>query len=247
MTDRSPPSSAIILLCAIVLAIGLAAAGFFGGQGLVKSRLGDRTVTVKGLSERPVEADLAFWPIRFVVTGNDLATVQGQVKSSIDTVTKFLTAHGFDMTEINVDSPEVTDRQAQMYNSGQVSTRFIINQLVMLRSTKVQQVADANKEANQLVEAGIVLSSDRGFSRPSYVYTKLNDAKTDMIEEALSRAREAAESFARDSGSKLAGIRRANQGQFQILPRDNAPGISESDQIDKTLRVVSTVEYLLAD
>ena len=34
---------------------------------------------------------------------------------------------------------------------------------------------------------------------------------------------------------------------FQILARDEAPGLMESYQINKRLRVVSTVEYFLAD
>ncbi|MGD9895005.1 MAG: SIMPL domain-containing protein, partial [Dehalococcoidia bacterium] len=51
--------------------------------------------------------------------------------------------------------------------------------------------------------------------------------------------------FARDSDSRLGGIRRASQGIFVILPRDQAPGVSESDQLNKTVRVVTTVEYYL--
>ena len=47
-----------------------------------------------------------------------------------------------------------------------------------------------------------------------------------MIADATARAREAAEQFARDSRASLGGIRRANQGVFEILPRDQAPGIS---------------------
>lgn len=61
------------------------------------------------------------------------------------------------------------------------------------------------------------------------------------------RAREAAETFAADSGSGLGGIRRAWQGQFEILPRDNTPGTQETEQVAKTVRVVSTIEYLLVD
>jgi uncharacterized protein len=66
-----------------------------------------------------------------------------------------------------------------------------------------------------------------------------------MIGEATARAREAAEQFARDSRSTLGGIRRANQGVFEILPRDQAMGISQESQLMKTVRVVSTVDYLL--
>ena len=43
----------------------------------------------------------------------------------------------------------------------------------------------------------------------------------------------------------LGGIRRANQGMFEILPRDRAQGITEEGQLQKTVRVVSTVDYNL--
>ena len=42
-------------------------------------------------------------------------------------------------------------------------------------------------------------------------------------------------------------IRRANQGVFVILARDRAPGIMEGSQLQKTVRVVSTIEYYLKD
>jgi hypothetical protein len=32
-----------------------------------------------------------------------------------------------------------------------------------------------------------------------------------------------------------------------ILPRDRAPGIDEGSQLDKTVRVVSTIDYYLED
>ena len=75
----------------------------------------------------------------------------------------------------------------------------------------------------------------------------VNDLKPQMIAEATASAREAAEQFAKDSGSRLSGIRQASQGIFQILPRDRAPGVMEESQVNKTVRVVSTVEYSLED
>jgi hypothetical protein len=76
---------------------------------------------------------------------------------------------------------------------------------------------------------------------------ELNDLKPEMIAEATKRAREGATQFALDSGSTLGGIRRASQGIFEILPRDNTPGMSEDTQVEKTVRVVSTIEYELED
>ena len=62
-----------------------------------------------------------------------------------------------------------------------------------------------------------------------------------MIEEATKNARSVAEKFAEDSESRLGKIRSAQQGQFSIEDRDSTtPHI-------KKVRVVSTVEYHLAD
>jgi hypothetical protein len=100
-----------------------------------------------------------------------------------------------------------------------------------------------------LVSRGVVLSSGNeygGSGGPTFVFTKLNALKPAMIAEATARAREAAEQFARDSHSALDGIDNANQGVFEILPRDQAPGISQESQVVKTVRVVTTVTYRLS-
>lgn len=236
-----------LIVAALFIAGGITAAGWFAGAGVTKARLGDRYVTVKGLAEREVEADLALWPIRFVATGNDLSVVQAQVKKDSDTIVAFLKAQGFSDAEISVESPQVTDLFAQAYRSGPVENRFIIAGLVMLRTNSVEKVSTANRQAASLIEQGVVLSSDQGPSRPSYVFTKIADVKPAMIEEATKRARESAQKFAEESDSRLAGIRFANQGLFEIQARDGVPGVSESEQVGKTVRVVTTIDYFLAE
>lgn len=235
------------ILSAIVIAIGIAAAGGLLADGVREARTADRYVTVKGLAERDVKADLALWPMRFVATGNALAEAQAKIRSDASTVVAFLTGAGIAREDIAVQSLEVTDAFAQPYRSGPVESRFIVAQTLMVRSTDVERIAAASQAVGDLVAAGVVLSAEGQGGGPAYVFTGLKDIKPEMIAEATRSARAAAEQFAADSGSRIGGIRTANQGLFQIQPRDAAPGEMESRQINKTVRVVSTVEYRLKD
>ncbi len=246
MGSRSVP--VVVIAAAALLAAGVALAGWFVGRGFVDARAGDRFVTVKGVAERTVTADLALWPIRFVTTSNQLAEARERIAVDAGTVLAFLADNGLPPESVEVESFQVTDLLAQAYRSGPIESRFIVSQTLMVRTNDVDKVASASQKIGDLVAAGVVLSGEgHAATGPTYLFTKLNDIKPDMIAEATKSAREGAEQFAKDSSSRISGIRRANQGLFQILPRDNIPGMSQERQIAKTVRVVSTIDYALAD
>jgi hypothetical protein len=248
MNGRREVRSRQTLASAVVLALAIAAAGWWIGGGLVAIRTGDRSVTVKGLSEQDVRADLAIWPLRFVATGNDLAVAQAKLSGDAGTVRAFLIEAGLEPGEIELRSLEVTDLLAQAYRSGPVDSRFIVAQTLVARSTDVDRVASASQRVGALVDAGVVLGGQNsGAQGPYYLFTRINDVKAAMIADATQKARETAQQFADDADSSIAGIRRAQQGVFQILPRDTAPGFQEETQIEKTLRVVTTIDYALDD
>ncbi len=239
----------VAALVALIVAVGIAAAGAFVGGGFLKSRLDDRFVTVKGISEREVQADLALWPLRYVATGNELSAVQDQLRAQAVQIKEFLLDAGIPEDAVEVQGIEVTDVAAQAWREGPVQNRFIVAQTLLVRSQDVETVKSASQRMGELLDAGIVLANDYGpqSNVPSYLFTGLTAIKPDMIAEATKNARAGAEQFAADSGSRLGGIRRANQGLFQILPRDPVAGMMEEKQVDKTVRVVSTIEYYLED
>lgn len=235
---------------AVILGIGLAAAGWLAGHGFARGRTTDRYVTVKGIAEREVKADLALWPLRVATADNDLGRAQALNKESIQQIRAFLERNGIDVSRAELQKIEVTDAYVNQYQDvSRIPSRYVVNQTLMVRSDKPESILEASQKIGDLVSAGVVLSSggEYGFGGPTFLFTRLNDLKPEMIGEATTRAREAAQTFARDSGSQLAGIRRANQGVFEILPRDQAPGIQEESQLNKRVRVVSTVEYFLRD
>ena len=231
-----------------IIAVGLALAGLFVGAGFARARSADRFVTVKGISEREVKADLAIWPLRIVAASDDLTSANAQLQSSLEKIRTFLTANRVDAMQATLQDFSVADAQTNQYSGGTAAgARFVIRQTVVVRSTNPETIRAASQKVSELVSAGVVLSSggEYGNGGPTFVFTGLNKLKPEMIGEATSRARESAEQFARDSKSGIGGIRRASQGIFEILPRDQAEGITEASQIVKTVRVVSTIDYAL--
>lgn len=231
-----------------IIAAGLAIGGLFVGSGFSRMRTSDRYVTVKGISERQVKADLAIWPLHLVAADNDLAKAHAQLESSVARIKTFLTSYQIDSAQAELQDFSVADAATNQYSSGErAGSRYVIRQTVVIRSLKPDLVRNASQHVGELVSAGVVLSSggEYGSGGPTFVFTGLNELKPKMIGEATARARESAEQFARDSHSDLSGIKTASQGVFEILPRDQAQGISEESQIMKTVRVVSTIEYAL--
>lgn len=232
-------------ISALILGISAIIAAALIGDGLTDLRTGDRYVTVKGVAEREVTADLALWPIRFVATGNSLNAAQEKARSSRDAIQAFLKLQAISQDAVELQRLDVTDTRANPYQNSNGEQQFIINQTLMVRSTDIDRIRQAAQGVSELVDSGVVLSSDYGPSGPTYLFNGLNDIKPDMIAEATASARKAAAQFARDANTELGGLRRANQGVFQILARDQAPGVMEEQQPVKTVRVVATVEYYL--
>jgi hypothetical protein len=234
---------------ALLMAMGLALAGWWIGHGFMKGRAADRFVTVKGVSEREVKANIAFWYLRYTAADNNLAQAQARIQASTNTIRNFLLENGIRPDEISFASLEVNDVLANPWRgTGQVDFRYVVNQGLLVRSDRPDTLQAASQKVGELVDAGVILGSGGGpAGGPTFLFTKLNDLKPEMIAEATASARQAAEQFAKDSQSHLGGIRQANQGVFVILPRYQTAGMMEDSQMDKTVRVVTTVEYYLRD
>lgn len=157
----------------------------------------------------------------------------------------FLKLQAIEESSVELQRLDVTDTRANPYSGNNNEQQYIINQTLMVRSSDIDRIRQAAQNVSELVDSGVLLSSDYGPGGPTYLFSGLNDIKPQMIAEATAAARESAQQFARDADAELGGLRRANQGVFQILARDQAPGVSEEQQPVKTVRVVSTFDYYL--
>jgi len=223
-----------ILLCIGLIVMGLC---IYSGLNSFSSR--QRTVTVKGLSEREVKADVVTWPICVNMAGNDLSSINSQIAANNAAIKQFLLDGGLSEDEITFNAPSVTDRDAERYSSRANGYRYVASSIVTVVSDKVDLVGQLVTRQGELLSKGVAIASDDYSNQISYEFTGLNDIKPEMIEEATKNAREAGEKFAKDSESRLGKIKTATQGQFSIYDRDSyTPSI-------KKVRVVTTIVYYL--
>jgi uncharacterized protein len=239
MNDNRMPEA---LILGLFICLGLLGMGYLVAESALKIKEMDRFVTVKGLAERDVEADVAIWPIAFNEADNDLNRLYSTIGRNSAKVVDFLKAQGFDAAEITVAPPSIVDRQAQSYgDTANIPFRFTASATVTVYTKRVNQVREAMTRLLDLGQEGIAITRQEYENKTEFLFTDLNRIKPAMIEEATLNAREVASTFAKDSSSRLGKIRTASQGQFSISDRDSStPHI-------KQVRVVSTVEYYLAD
>lgn len=229
------------IIAGLLIAVGLMLLGIFISSGIKSYKMMDRAVLVKGLSEIEVPANRVIWPITYTELGNDLTGIYSTVESKNSAIIKFLTDSGIPRAEITCSAPSVVDRQAEIYNNNQTPFRYNVTSVVTVSSEMVDKVRELMVKQTDLLKSGIAITTANWQFQTRFLFTRLNDVKPQMIEEATKNARVSAEKFAEDSQSKLGKIKTAQQGQVSIEDRDeNTPYI-------KKLRVVTTVEYMLED
>jgi hypothetical protein len=243
MENCSRTKCCTYVVAALLLAAGIGFAGWSVKKGLETFRMEDRVVSVKGLAEKDVEADLAIWTLSTTSTANELSAVITQTENNKKIILAFLEHTGFTKEEIEISPVQSQDLLAQAYRPENIDQgRYIVTQNINIRTNDMAKMEKALANAGSLLQQGVTLSNTQP---PVYMFTKLNDIKPAMLAEAIKNARTSAEEFARDSGENVGGIKMAYQGMFQILPRDPVQYVSEQNQRYKTVRVVSKVDFFV--
>lgn len=235
-SDLSSRNTGLIVMAAI-LALGLIIGGYLLGNGLVRAREADRSVTVRGLAERSVTADLATWTIAYSAQGPELGPLQAQIDRNSQTISAFFKGFGFQPDEISVGGVNVNQ-----YINSNGTPNITIRQRMQLRTAKVMDARKAFARQFELVRQGVALEDG---SSMVYSFTKLNEIKPAMIAAATKDARAGAEQFAKDSDTSVGTIKQATQGYFSIGARDGESGGSATESPFQKVRVVTTIDFYL--
>jgi hypothetical protein len=245
MIEKLQDSRAVLLGAVAIFAFGLTTSGYALGDGLRRSKMAEhRNVTVRGVSERNVTADLATWSVGFSHQGTDLASVQQSVDDQARAARAFFRRAGFRLeditdTDVSLSREQPTDREGKPVGP----QRLVVSRSIQLRTNNVMKARYAYTRQAELLRANVELSG----SNIRYTFTGLNKLRPEMIAEANQNARQSAEQFAHDSGARVGKIKTASQGYFSVGARDGEDcddcGSSGGSSPFQKVRVVTTIDY----
>jgi hypothetical protein len=242
MNENLRSSRGILLVAVMIFSVGIVVAGYLLGDSLRRAKMAERSVTVRGLAERNVTADLATWNISFAEEGPELGPVQASVDEKRRAVRAFFQRAGFPAEALTDTGVGVNS----FYDTNRARQSVTVRQRLQLRTADVMKARAAFSRQADLVRSGVALEDGSGIT---YSFTKLNAIKPRMIAEGTHSARESAGQFAKDSGTGVGGIKSASQGYFSIGARDGdvdgEGGGGAGDSPFQKVRVVTTIEFYL--
>ncbi len=238
----STPNRLILIIPAFLLATGIALAGLFASKTLYNAKVAINTAEVKGLAERRVKADRAHWTIgHALATGSreEIPELYQRAQAQQQQIIDLLLASG--LTESEISSGVINYNVREFRNKEQelVDIKYELRATVTVDTGKVEMLAGVRAKLNQLIAEGLHLDNNL----PAYHFTKLNEIKPEMLQEATKNARIAANEFAANAGVKVGRIRHARQGGFTIV--DVGANHGDTRKIEKDVRVVTTITFYL--
>ncbi len=241
MFQHLQDNRAVFLGAVAIVAVGLTTSGYVLGDGLRRAKAAEREVTVRGVSERDVTANLATWSVEFSHTGTDLASVQQSVDAQAQAVRAFFVRAGIRSDDLSDSNVSLSRQQPREGETG--PERLTVARSIQLRTADVVRARAAYTRQAELLRDGVEISG----GAISYTFTGLNALKPAMIAEANRNARLSADQFARDSGAAVGKMKSASQGYFSVGARDGEDcddcGSGGGSSPFQKVRVVTTIEY----
>ncbi len=206
-------------------------------------------ITVKGVSTQRVVSDIATWSvdIRSSVDFSeaDKRNAFAEVAENAKKIVGILKNNGFADSEIKLSNVSVVNKYTQNQNG--YDTNVICGSTAIAKITVQTQKFDVLEKtisnADKICSGAVVVT----MFAPSYLFSKLEDLKLDLLAKATANAKARAETLAAAGNAKLGSIMSASQGVFQInqplSTETSSYGMYDTETIEKDVRCVVNVEF----
>lgn len=207
------------------------------------------TISVTALAEKDFVSDQIVWTGNYSRKMIDLKSAYSLLKEDESKIRIYLNQKGISESEmvfsaINIEKEFDTKYDADGKVIGNDFSGYNLKQNVTVDSKNIDKIEKISREVTELIQSGIEFNS----SSPSYYYTKLSELKLDLLAKASADAKQRAETIAKNSGSNLGSIKKANMGIFQITGKNSNEdysygGALNTSSKNKTAIITTKIDY----
>ena len=237
---QNPWGAALIL--GALIGGGLVSIGVLHNQAIHGFKAQDRTVIVRGLSERIVKSNSATWTLPIDKTETTSQKALAELEKKVTLVKQFLKDQGIQEGEIKEPPVAVQDKSERSHPHAKLIPQYQASQEIVVHSKDVDKIEKAYNASGALSKKGFTFSAYKE-SVPEYTFDNLEELRPEMLAQAIASARRLGEQLAKDAGGSLGTFKNVRQGSFEILPPDGSADHRTSQCLEKKMRLVTTVEY----
>lgn len=218
--------SGVVAICIALIAAAAAiicTAIFSGNLVKYKKYSSSSGITVTGSASCDFESDLVVWRGSFSAYGLTPKDAYQSIKHDADIIRQYLLDNGISESEISFSSVSISQRYVSEYNDdgkfiGDYPDGYDLYQSLSVTSADLDKVDAISRDITKLIESNIEFVSDS----PEYYYTKLDELKLDLIEQATANAKARIDIIAEGTNADTSRLLSANLGVFQITAQNSA-------------------------
>lgn len=213
--NKSIGYAIVIGICVIASAVAL-------GWGLAHFRSGvEHTIAATGSASKDFESDLIVWRGDFAAHADTSEDAYRMLQQDSNTVKKYLTDNGIGESDITFSSVYIYHVTRDIYDEngnyrGCEYDGYDLSQTVTVSSSNVDVVEKVSTDISSLLASGIQFTS----GAPEYYYTKIDDLKLELIEQATENAKQRVDIMASKADAKVGKLTNSNLGVFQITAQN---------------------------
>lgn len=228
----------IILGGSFLVAVLIAMGTVFRLRGL------NDTVSVTGSAKMEVTSDQAKWTTQIsrTVRESTLNTGYSQIAADLAKTKAFLKSQKIEDSEINITPVSMNE----IYQQNQSTEKlYNLSQTFTIQTNDVDRLTVASKNISTIVSQGVIFSS----LSLEYYYSKLPEARIQLLSQAIDDAKARATELAKNSGSGVGSLKSASSGVVQVNSRNSTDvsdyGSYDTSQIEKQITVTVKASFSL--
>lgn len=210
------------------------------------AQLHQGTISVTGVAYKTVKANLAEWDLQLEYKDSDRKVSYEQVQVDARKITDFLTKQGIKNGEISSPaySTQPIYKKIDVYQTSDEITGYSSTAYIRITTADVYIVESATTLLNSfLIDHDITVTTNTA----SYLYTKLEHVKVELLQRAIVNAKERAVAIGKTTQTAIGKVKNASQGIFQVN-RANDYSVSDygnfdTSSIEKSIRAIASVDF----